>query len=60
MEFENSLKKIEEIIAQLESGDLTLENALKLYKEGSELSDSCQKQIENAKLIVEEISAGGE
>ncbi|HNX64665.1 MAG TPA: exodeoxyribonuclease VII small subunit [Oscillospiraceae bacterium] len=59
MDFESSLKKLEEIIKQLEDGNLSLENALILYKEGSELSESCQKQIENAKLIVEEISAEG-
>jgi len=59
LDFESSLKKLEEIIKQLEDGNLSLENALILYKEGSELSESCQKQIENAKLIVEEISAEG-
>ena len=59
LDFESSLKKLEEIIKQLEGGNLSLENALVLYKEGSELSESCQKQIENAKLVVEEISAEG-
>ena len=59
LDFESSLKKLEEIIKQLEDGNLSLENALILYKEGSELSESCQKQIENAKLVIEEISAEG-
>ena len=50
----------EEIIKQLEEGNLSLENSLVLYKEGAILTEECRKQIENAKLTVEEISAGGE
>ena len=38
MYFEDSLKKIEEILEQLENGNLPLENALILYKQGTEIA----------------------
>ncbi len=42
-EFEQSLKKLEGIVEQLESGDLPLEKAVKQWEEGMKLRDSCEK-----------------
>jgi exodeoxyribonuclease VII small subunit len=52
-EFERSLSRLEEIVKKLESGDLSLEEAMKLFEEGVQLSRSCQKQLEEAEKRVE-------
>ena len=41
-DFEQSLKKLEGIVEQLESGDLPLEKAVKQWEEGMKLRDSCE------------------
>lgn len=46
--FEESLKKLETIVAQLEQGDLALEDSLKLFEEGVNLSDACKRELEAA------------
>ncbi len=46
--FEDSLKKLEEIVAQMERGDLPLEESVKLFEEGTRLSAECRKQLEEA------------
>ena len=51
--FEASLGKLEEIVAQLERGDLSLEDSVKLFEEGTRLSAECRKQLEEAEGKVE-------
>jgi exodeoxyribonuclease VII small subunit len=46
--FEDSLKKLESIVDRLEKGDLSLEESLKLFEEGVELSTSCKKELDAA------------
>lgn len=46
--FEESLKKLESIIAKLERGDLPLEESVKLFEEGIRLSDTCKAELESA------------
>jgi exodeoxyribonuclease VII small subunit len=46
--FEESLKKLESIVDQLEKGDLTLEDSLKLFEEGVVLSSTCKKELDEA------------
>ncbi|MEL0280619.1 MAG: exodeoxyribonuclease VII small subunit, partial [Gammaproteobacteria bacterium] len=41
--FENDLKKLQEILEEIESDKLSLEESLEKYKEGVELSKKCQK-----------------
>ncbi len=52
-DFEKSLKRLEEIVAKLEDGELTLEESLKLFEEGTKLSRSCGKQLNQAQRKVE-------
>lgn len=59
MNFEDSLKKIEEILAQLEGGNLPLEDAMLLYQQGTALSNECKTQLAEAKLKVTQLNAGG-
>jgi exodeoxyribonuclease VII small subunit len=51
--FEDCLQKLETIVTQLEKGDVPLENALKLFEEGIQLSNSCRKELEEAEGKVE-------
>ena len=51
--FEEALKKLEEIVGQLESGDVSLEASLAKYEEGVRLVRLCQKKLEVAKKKIE-------
>jgi len=51
--FEESLRKLETIVGQLEDGDLPLEQSLKLFEEGVGLSALCKKQLDEAEGKVE-------
>ena len=46
--FEASLRKLETIVDELEKGDLTLEQSLKLFEEGVGLSAACKKELDAA------------
>jgi len=46
--FEESLRKLEAIVDQLEKGDLSLEYSLKLFEEGVSLSAVCKKELDAA------------
>ncbi len=60
--FEQSLGRLEEIVRKLESANLPLDEAMKLFEEGMQLSRECQKQLEQAEARVEILlkKAGGE
>lgn len=51
--FEESLKKLETIVEQLEKGDLGLEESLKLFEEGVGLSTACKQELDAAEGKVE-------
>ena len=53
MEFEKLMKELEEVVLKLESGNLNLDETLKLYYKGLELQTKLQKILEEAKLIIE-------
>ena len=52
-DFEKSLARLEEVVKRLESADLSLDEAMKLFEEGVKLSRDCQKQLEEAEGRVE-------
>lgn len=56
LNYEDSVKKLEEIVAKLEDGNLSLEESLKLYEEGAVLSESCRKMLSDAKLKITNIN----
>jgi exodeoxyribonuclease VII small subunit len=60
LSFEAALGALETAVAQLEAGDLTLEEALALYERGQQLADHCSQQLETASLRVEQVTADGE
>ncbi|MBL7071825.1 MAG: exodeoxyribonuclease VII small subunit [Candidatus Omnitrophica bacterium] len=53
MKFEEALKKLEKIVSDLETGDMSLEESLSRYEEGVKLSKVCSRQLEAAKSRVE-------
>jgi exodeoxyribonuclease VII small subunit len=53
IKFEDALKKLEKIVEDLESGDLSLDEALKKYQDGIELSRLCSQRLENAKKKID-------
>jgi exodeoxyribonuclease VII small subunit len=55
MTFEKAIAKLEEIVAQMETGELTLEESLKLFEEGSALSSLCYHKLSEAEQKVREI-----
>ena len=46
--FEQSLQQLEQIVSQLERGDVPLEEALDAFQEGMVLSKQCKEQLANA------------
>ncbi len=60
MTFEQALQELETIVAQLESGDLTLEESLNLFERGQLLAKRCTNQLEKATLRVEQLTKDGE
>ena len=51
--FEAALARLEEIVLELEKGDLPLDQSLKLFEEGIKLSRICTKRLEDAERKVE-------
>jgi exodeoxyribonuclease VII small subunit len=51
--FEASLARLEDIVQELEKGDLGLEQSLKLFEEGIKLSRICTKRLDDAERRVE-------
>ncbi len=62
IDLEKSLASLEEIVEELESGDLSLETAMKKFEEGIKLTRGCQAALKEAEQKVEILlkSAGGE
>lgn len=57
MDFETSLKELEDVVEKLGNAQVNLEEMVNLYKDGVELKDNCLKKISDAKLKVENILA---
>ena len=58
MTFEEALEELELIVNKLETGEVTLEDAVDAYERGSKLKDQCQKRLNEAKMKVEKIKEG--
>ena len=53
--FEQALLRLEEIVQQLDQGDLALEDALALFEEGSRLKELCETRLGEAEATVEQL-----
>lgn len=58
--FEEALAELENIVAQLETGELTLEKSLSLFERGQHLATRCNTQLETASIRIEQLTADGE
>ena len=52
LSFESSLKQLEEIVEQLESGNVDLEKSVKLYEKGIELKRICEEKLKKVELQI--------
>jgi exodeoxyribonuclease VII small subunit len=55
MNFEESLKHLQEIVKVLENGDTSLDESMKLFQEGTLLVQQCSKYLKDAEQKVSEI-----
>ena len=53
--FEETLKKLEAIVDQLESGDVDLEKSVQLYEEGMRLKKICEEKLKNVEMQIKKI-----
>lgn len=54
-DFEKSLEELETLVDQLESGDLSLDQSLKQFKRGVELTRHCQGVLNEAQQVVQKL-----
>ena len=55
-DFEHALSELEELVARLEKGELTLDESLQQFKRGVELTRRCQNILDQAQQVVEKLS----
>ena len=53
MHFEEAFKRLEVIVGNLESGDLSLEESMKLFEEGIGLTEACKSRLEDAEQKIQ-------
>jgi len=53
--FEKSLAELEEIVSNMEQGELSLEESLKAFEKGVKLSKDCQKALQTAEQKVNKL-----
>ncbi len=58
LSFEAALKRLEEIVRRLESGDATLDESIELYGEGDRLKQQCEARLQAAQAKIERIQFG--
>lgn len=58
--FEAALGKLEDLVRKMETGDLTLEESLKAFEEGTRLARLCSRKLDEAERRVELLLKQGE
>tara|TARA_B100000929_G_C15149870_1_gene297771 strand:+ start:292 stop:513 length:222 start_codon:yes stop_codon:yes gene_type:complete len=53
--FESNLKKLELIVDKLESGEIGLEESVKLYEEGMKIKKICDKKLQDIEMQIKKI-----
>ncbi len=53
--FEDALKNLEEIVDELNNGEMELEKAIKAYEKGIKLKNICEDKLKNAQERIETI-----
>ena len=60
MKFEDNLKKLEILVAKMESGELNLDEMIKAFEEGRKLVADCQKDLESIRQRIEKVTKDGQ
>ncbi len=60
LSFEDALKRLENIVQRLESGDESLDSSITLYTEGDALKTQCERRLKDAQARIEKISLGSD
>ena len=53
--FEEYLRKLEKIVHQLEEGELALDESVKIYEEGMNISKICLEELNKTKKKIEQL-----
>jgi len=53
IDFESALKELESLVSKMESGELSLDDSLKAFERGIELTRTCQSTLEAAELKIQ-------
>ena len=56
--FEESMTELEGIVSQLEIGEITLDDSLKLFEQGIKLTKNCRKKLDDAEKKVKILTIG--
>lgn len=59
MKFEDNLRKLEDLVARMESGEMKLDEMIAAFEEGRKLKDACQKDLEAIRLKIEKVTSEG-
>ncbi len=60
LSFEDALLELEQTVARLESGELSLDESLTLFERGRRLAAHCGRLLDNAQLRIEQLTEDGE
>ncbi len=60
LSFEDALLELEQTVAQLESGNLSLDLSLSLFERGQRLAHHCGELLDKAQLRIEQLTEDGE
>ncbi|MBR2176468.1 MAG: exodeoxyribonuclease VII small subunit [Clostridia bacterium] len=56
-DYEKSVERLEEIVSKLEDGNLSLEESMKLFEEGTKLSAACYDVLKKAEQKITDINS---
>ena len=60
LKFEKAMQELEEIVDNLESGNIDLDKSIEYYTRGSQLKSHCQNMLDDAVLKLEEIQVSND
>ncbi len=58
--FEKAIEQLDEIVTNLEDGDLALEESIKLFEEGMQLSKFCMEKLSQAERKLKKLTKTGD
>ena len=59
MKFEDNLKKLEGLVAKMESGEMNLDEMIKAFEEGRKLVTDCQHDLDSIRQRIEKVTKDG-